>query len=121
MDENAKLLVEITPKMLKTISACAVVRQARMRVVANQATDDQTWEIHDAAITEADRSYRVGQWAEDHLRSLDVDRIDDEWRADGYGRILRVREAERAAATLRYENAAVEISEGIGSPGSSGL
>lgn len=94
MDQQIPLLVELSPAMLKTIAASAVSRQSRMAKVAQEGRDNNDYTFVDAAITEGEKAYELGRWAESHLQSLSPDRIDAEWSTDGYGRLFRVKDAE---------------------------
>lgn len=90
MDNDARLLVELNPAQLKTIAACAVVRQAAMLRHKEKALDDRMYEIADAAGIEAEKSYRLGIYVEGILRSLTPDRIEDEWDTQGEFLVKRI-------------------------------
>lgn len=94
-DNNTRLIVVLTLGELKTIRADAVVRQGRMKHVASQASADQTWEIFDTANTESDKSYYVGKWADEHLMSLSPERIEDEWRVNDRGILMRNKDLDK--------------------------
>lgn len=104
-DNGQKLLLEVTVGQLKTIRSDAVVRQERMKMLARSESDAQNWEIYDAAVTEAEKSYGIGVWADKLLSSLSPERVDDEWFAWG----------ERSARFRDFEDAPSpeEIFEGI--------
>ena len=86
-DNSTKLLLVVELGQLKTIQSAASVRQHRLLEYINANAND--WEFVDAARIEADKSYKVGIWAERIMNSLHPDRIEDEWSSNDRGMLLR--------------------------------
>lgn len=80
-DDSQVLVLQITLGQLKTIRADAVVRQGRLQQVVRTEAEGQNWEIHDAAVKEAEKSYQIGKWADQLLMSLSPERMEDEWKS----------------------------------------
>lgn len=109
MDNGQKLLVQLTVGQLKTIEACAILRQHTMRQHAAQMRESLSWEVADAANTEADKAYSLGRYMGTLISSLSPERIEDEWTDDGIGIERLVRRVDFPPGS--YFNPAAEEEE----------